>query len=115
MYKFSVTTTVTMTEEALIDHLVFSGASMYPWWRTIELTDDGCLLLEADQETDFEGVEDPMSKTIPLEKVVSMLQSMLDSPTCSGYLKEAVINDDFDSDIADIVLQTMLFGVQVFG
>jgi hypothetical protein len=35
MYKFMVRCPIAMTEEDLVDHLVYSGADSYSWWHTI--------------------------------------------------------------------------------
>jgi hypothetical protein len=48
MYKFVVRQPIAMSEEDLVDHLVYSGASSYSWWHAITVTDAGELLLAAD-------------------------------------------------------------------
>jgi len=113
-YKFKIHATVSMTSESIFDHLIGSGASCYPWWRTVDLTDEGFLLLEADSETDIDGVEPPVSKTLTIDEVVAGIQAMLDDPKCPESVTWGFQHDDIDSDAADVILQTLLFGQPIF-
>ncbi len=115
MYKFMVRYPIAMTEEDLVDHLVYSGADSYSWWRTIEVTDAGELLLAADDPKDFNGEEPAVSKLIPFVEVVEEIQMILDNPDTPEQVIRAFVEDDVDSDVADVVLQTILFGTVIYG
>ena len=115
MYKFMVRYPIAMTEEDLVDHLVYSGADCYSWWRSIEVTDAGELLLAADDPTDYNGEYPAVSKLLPLGEVAEEIQMILDNPNTPEQVVRSFVEDDIDSDVADVVLQTILFGKVIYG
>ena len=115
MYKFMIRYPVVMTEEDLIDHLVYSGADSYSWWRAIEITGTGELLLAADDPADFNGDYPAVSKMLPLSEVAEEIQMILDNPSTPEQVTKSFADDDIDSDVADMVLQTILFGKIIYG
>lgn len=114
-YKFQINKQIMMTQEDIEDHLLGAGAGTYPWWRTIDVTEDGCLLLEADSESDIDGTEPPVSRKMTFDEVAQEIQAMLDNPKCISSIVRGFEEEDIDSDVADLVLQTLLFGNPVFG
>lgn len=115
MYKFMIRYPVAMTEEALVDHLVYSGADCYSWWRSIEITDTGELLLAADDPKDYNGEEPAVSKMLPLSEVAEEIQMILDNPSTPEHVIRSFADDDVDSDAADVILQILLFGKVIYG
>jgi hypothetical protein len=117
MYKFVVRQPIAMSEEDLVDHLVYSGASSYSWWHAITVTDTGELLLSADDPRDYDGEEPAVtvSKLIPLSEVAEEIQMILDNPKTPEVVTRAFVEEDIDSDVADWLLQTILFGETIYG
>ena len=115
MYKFVVRHPIAMSEEDLVDHLVYSGADGYSWWHDITVTDAGELLLAADDPNNPEEEAAPVSKLLPLSEVAEEIQMILDNPKTPETVIRSFVEDDIDSDVADWVLQTILFGETIYG
>ncbi len=115
MYKFVVRQPIAMSEEDLVDHLVYSGASSYSWWHAITVTDAGELLLAADDPGSRDEEADTVSRLIPLVEVVEEIQMILDNPKTPESVIRSFVEEDIDSDVADWLLQTLLFGETIYG
>jgi hypothetical protein len=73
------------------------------------------LLLEADDPSDIDGELPPIGKMMALSDVAEEIQMILDNPNTNKNIISAFANDDVDSDVADMILQTLLFGKIIFG
>lgn len=99
-----------LTDQDLVDHLVYSGAEQYDW----------CVRLEDTPNSIFISMEDPnnsdgvVSVELTFEQIRKGICEMLDSEESYEELLESVVQDDFDSYMADVVLQYLCLGEVVY-
>lgn len=100
-----------ITDNDIVDHLVYSGASQYDWYR----------VLDWDGKDVYVEMEDGEGGIVRKSFLVSQLRDVIVSiildpvDPCGPRIARAVVEDDFDSDDADVVLQIATLGEVVFG
>lgn len=100
------------TKQEVLDHLVGAGASQYGWYTQLD-DSDGRITV---------GIQDPYEdekevvKTVTVTEAKSIVAEMI-GKQADGYQQvvRAIMDDDFDSMDADIVLQWIVFGELVYG
>ena len=93
-------------KEDIIDHIVYSGADTYEWYRTLSVNDNGQISCK------IENATATFSATHAKEVVNTIIKEKK-----SGWVavQDAVDSDDFDCNASDIVLQHIVLGELVFG
>ena len=99
-----------ITDQDIVDHLVYSGASQYDWYR----------VLDWDGKDVYVEMEDGEGGIVRKSFLISQLRDVIvsilnDVEPYSPRIARAVVEDDFDSDDADVVLQIATLGEVVFG
>jgi len=97
----------------VVDHLVFSGADTYDWYRQLDVDGDDAITIGMDDPNDEDGaIFTTMSAT-----AIRRLAEQFVKEEKPGYrvVARAIQDDDFDSDAADVVLQWAVFGTLVYG
>lgn len=100
------------TDEELLDHIVYSGASQYEWYLTLETKGDNYISVEMEDEQGKRTGIKMFSSDVAKSIVNNITHEQL-----PGWklIVRAVNEDDFDSVDADIVLQYCVFGQLVYG
>lgn len=95
------------------DHILYSGAETYPWWHEIWRNGSGDVVIEhKDPDSTSYYTDAPERHYTTLEKLARTASEM-----AAEYevIAEAIINEDFDANAADLVLQYDVFGEIVYG
>lgn len=102
-----------ITEEDWCDHVFGSGAGGYPWWADLYQNPSGDVVIkhiDPDSETYYSDTP---------ETYYTTLQKIADTASVIALeyktVAEAIIEDDFDANDMDIVLQSVVFGEIVYG
>ncbi len=100
----------------IIDHLVYSGAESYDWYRVLD--EDGKQVTVAMEtgDTDENGEEIVLLQQFTPTELKRIAEEIVkDQRAGWRAVRESIAYDDFDSDSADIVLQHAVLGELVFG
>ena len=98
------------TDGDLADHLVYSGAEYYDWYVHLYDTPNSIVISMDDPNASGKVV----SVELTFEQVRKGIAQMLDSEKPYPGLLESVTEDDFDADMADVVLQYLCLGEVVY-
>lgn len=101
-------------KQDIINHIAYSGADNYPWFRNLSVNTNGSIICEMATEDDDNSpvVVAKFSPTYAKEVVNTIIK---EKKTGWKTVQDAVENDDFDSNASDIVLQHIVLGDLVFG
>lgn len=101
-------------KEDIIDHIVYSGADTYPWFRKLSVNSKGLITCEmaTDEDENSPVLVAQFAPTHAKEVVNTIIREKKDGWQA---IQNAVEADDFDSDASDIVLQHIVLGDVVFG
>lgn len=113
------------------DTFIGSGALSYPWWQVDESPSDWInvepgwrvILSEVDPE---EGETTGETIVVTHKGIIEAIHDIVGAPEVPKYMNLAALDEceafledheeaDFDSDLADQVLQYMMFGEIVYG
>lgn len=99
--------TDTMTHEAIIDHLIYSGAYQWPWWHDMEEDGQNITVIISDPQNENKNI----TKTATIPQVLELIDTIIKEQR-NGWedIKWSMDNDDFDADSADLVLQHLAIG-----
>ena len=93
-------------KEEIIDHIVYSGADTYEWYKELSVNDKGQITCK---------IEDTQATFSPTQ-VKNLVNNIIkEKKTGWVTLQDAVDNDDFDCNASDIVLQWIVLKELVFG
>jgi hypothetical protein len=108
-----ITTKKHMTDQDIVDHIIYAGADMYDWYVELshdETNNDIRIVME---DPDFP--ENSLTVETNPGEIRAMISRIIteDLPGAKA-INRAVLDDDFDSNDSDIVLQYMIFGQIVY-
>lgn len=108
---------IEMEDSAWADHVLGSGAAQYEWWHDIYQNKAGDVIIDHwyNMETelyneDHEGA--PFRYYTTLQKIAD---AATEYATMSQFVTNQMVNDDFDADGIDQILQFLIFESVVFG
>jgi hypothetical protein len=99
----------TMSEEDWKDHVLGSGAFSWEWWYSVEETLDGILVGWYDDIDSSDNVE---SKFLTYQQIADKCSELAQT---HQMVSDQLLNDDFDADGMDVVLQYAFIGEIRYG
>jgi hypothetical protein len=109
MINFTVRTA--MTEEAWKDHIFGSGADTWEWWADLYQNPSGDVVIKYFSDPD-EYDSDVQIHYTTLTRLADTASKMAQR---NDTIRRSILNDDFDADAMDLVLQTEVFGEIIYG
>jgi len=100
------------------DHVLGSGCTYtYPWWHDIDENSVGDVKLTHWYDSDIGDYEEHYGAKPFIHWTTYGKLALTASRVAAdhGLVREAILNDDFDADAMDIVLQKDAFGEVIFG
>lgn len=102
-----------LSDDQIADLILFSGADDWGWWQDIDGSEiDGFTIVGDNPEVE----DSPIEVTIGVQFIRNVIDRVLGNQLDGwGIIEEAIDNDDWDANTADIVLQYAVYGEIVYG
>jgi len=108
---------IEMKDEAWEDHVFGSGADTWEWWHSFSLSQHGDVMIKHWYNKDTEELQEDHGADLPFifyTKMQAIADAASDYAAESEFVRNQLVNDDFDADGMDRVLQYLVFGEVLF-
>ena len=102
-----------LSDDQIGDLVLGAGAEVWSWWQDIDGSEiDGFTIIGDNPEDE----DNPIEVTLSVQFIRNVINRVLGNQLPAwGIIEEAIDNDDWDANTADIVLQYAVYGEIVYG
>lgn len=101
-----------MTDESWYAHVFGSGAFQWEWWADGYQNPSGDVVIKYHEDPDEPNWDNPKIHYTTLQKIADTASTLAKT---ESFVRNQLVNDDFDADGMDRVLQYEVFGEIIFG